>query len=197
MPMDHRRLSHSLASLGALVVLMASAAITDARAEAPAIYMQRVANQLIAASRTGSQSAFAAALRSHGHLPTIGRYALGQYEPRLKSQEDKQLYYSAMVRWISRYVAGEALKNPVASAVVTGQTAETKKGATVFSKITMKSGATYDVNWWVFRDSGGALKVGDAEVLGMSARDQLRTIFEDFLSKNGGNPQKLVMALNQ
>lgn len=101
-----------------------------------------------------------------------------------------------MIAFIARYAAKESGTYPVIRAIVTGQTKETKKGVYVDSVITLKSGAQYDVRWWLIR-RGSTFKVGDAEVAGFWARDSLRTLFENYITENGGNPKKLVVALNR
>jgi phospholipid transport system substrate-binding protein len=179
----------------ALSFLTALVTAPSARAEAPAIYMQRVANQLVAAGRSGSASAFAAAFRSHADIPTIGLYSLGSYAERLPKAE-RSTYYSGMINFIARYAATEAPKYPVASAIVLGQTEETKTGAYVDSKVTLTDGSTYDVRWWLVR-RGATFKVADAQVLGFWARESLKSLFEKYIAENGGNPQALVIALNR
>lgn len=179
----------------ATLMFCVAAGVAPAYAEAPSTFMQRVANQLVAASRAGSPTAFASVLRSHGDLPSIGLYALGDYQRRLP-QTDRPAYYAGMVNWISNYVAKEGQNYPVAKAVVLGQTEETAKGAYVDSRVTMRDGTTYDVRWWLVR-RGQTFKVGDAQVLSFWGRDSLRSLFEKFISENGGDPRKLVAALNQ
>ncbi len=166
-----------------------------AHAEAPATYMQRVANQLVTAARTGSASAFAATLRSHADIPTIGLYSLGSYARSLP-QTERPSYYSGMINFIARYAATEAPKYPVTTAIVLGQTEETKTGAYVDSRVTMKDGATYDVRWWLVR-RGQTFKVADLQVLGFWARESLKDLFEKYIADNGGNPRALVGALNR
>lgn len=164
-------------------------------AEQPAYYMQRVANELVAASRSGSQTAFAEVIRRHGDLPTIGLYSLGSYGSGLPRGQ-RQNYYTGMINFIARYAATESPKYPVAEAIVIGQTEETKNGVYVDSTIKMKSGAAYEVRWWLIR-RGSGYKVADAEVIGFSAREQLKRLFENYIAENGGQPQALVVALSR
>ena len=49
----------------AVIACFAAATTSGARAESPAIYMQRVQNELLAAQRSGSVSAFGAVLRQN------------------------------------------------------------------------------------------------------------------------------------
>jgi len=166
-----------------------------AAAETPAGYMQRVANELVAATRSATPvQSFATVLRSHADLPTIGLTALGSYANSL-SKADRPSYYSAMVNWISRYAAKEAPKYPVARAIMVGQTTESAGVAYVDSTITLRSGTVYDVRWVIVK-RGSVYKVRDAEYLGFRISSSLDNLFQNFMSENGGNPRKLILALN-
>jgi phospholipid transport system substrate-binding protein len=192
MPNMSRR-SASLSVLTACVAFLISA--LPALAETPAAYMQRVANELVAASRSGSALAFATALRSHADLPAIGLTALGSYANRLP-KTDRPAYYTGMVNWIARYAAKEAPKYPVARAVVTGQSAGTGGVTYVDTTVTLRSGESYDVRWTIVR-RGNAYKVREAEILMFQMTTVLGNLFQDYISKNQDNPKALVAALNQ
>lgn len=168
---------------------------TAARAEAPAAYMQRVQNDLIAAQRAGSVSAFSNVLRKHMAVSPIGLTALGPHAATLP-KADRPAFYNGMINFISKYSAKEAPKYPVASAVVTGQSAETAGGATVDSKITLRSGESYDIRWKLVRE-GQSFKVRDAQVVGFWMTSFLDNLFQNYITENGNNPRALVMALNR
>jgi phospholipid transport system substrate-binding protein len=167
----------------------------SAWAETPAAYMQRVANDLVAASRTGSALSFATALRSHADLPAIGLTALGSYANSL-SKTDRPAYYNGMVNWIARYAAKEAPKYPVARAVVVGQSAGTGGVAYVDTTVTLRDGTNYDVRWTIVR-RGTTYKVREAEIMMFQMTTVLGNLFQDYISKNQDNPKALVAALNQ
>jgi phospholipid transport system substrate-binding protein len=183
-------LAAPLLAAGLLVLAPATA-----RAEAPATYMQRVSNELIAAQRSASVSAFSNVLRRHMDVPSIGLAALGPHAATLPKTE-RPAFYNGMINFISKYAAKEAPKYPVASAVVTGQGAETAGGATVDSRITLVSGESYDVRWKLVR-SGQSYKVRDAQVIGFWMSSFLDTLFQNYIAENGNNPRALVMALNR
>lgn len=178
-----------------LSFLMLAAGSLHAAAESPAGYMQRVANQLIAAQRSGSEADFATTIRSHADVPAIGLTALGSYAQTLP-KADRPAYYNGMISFIARYAAKEGPKYPVARAVMVGQTKETAAGIYVDSRITLVSGETYDVRWRIVR-KGGVYKVRDAEIIGFEMTSFLNTLFQNFISENGGNPKTLVIALNR
>lgn len=166
-----------------------------ARAEAPTAYMQRVANELIAASRSGSSSAFSAVLRSHADVPWLGMSSLGNYANALPAGE-RPTYYNGMINFLGRYAAKEAPKYAVASGVVTGVAGETKAGVEVDSRLTLRNGDTYDIRWLLVR-RGQGFKVRDAQVLGFWMSPFLKNLFENYIAENGGNPRALVVALNR
>jgi phospholipid transport system substrate-binding protein len=179
------------------VCLTAAFAATapTARAESPATYMQRVQNELIAAQRSGSASAFSTVLRSHMDVPSIGLTALGPHAQAL-AKSDRPAFYNGMIKFIANYSAKEAPKYPVASAVVTGQGSETAGGATVDSHITLKSGEGYDIRWKLVR-AGQTFKVRDAQVVGFWMTSFLDNLFQNYIAENGNNPKALVIALNR
>lgn len=192
------RLFHPGSSLGlgalALFCLLFLAS-PAAHAETPAAYMQRVANQLLAAQRAGTEGDFATVLRSHADVPSIAITALGSYATSL-DKADRPAYYAGMINFISRYAAKEGPKYPVAKAIMIGQTKETSAGIYVDSRITLKDGSTYDVRWRIVR-RGDVYKVREAEVIGFEMTSFLNNLFQNFIAENGGNPRMLVIALNR
>ena len=178
------------------VLTAALMAVTPASArEKPVQFMQRAANELVAASRDGSPSAFARVLNKYADLPSVGLYSLGNYAKAL-SRNDRGPFYSGMVGFLARYASTQAPNYPVRSAVMTSQTKETRTGVYVDSVVTMTDGTSYDVRWWLIR-RGGSYKVGDVSVLGFWGREQLKRLFEGYISENGGNPKSLIIALNR
>lgn len=179
----------------AFVAAMLVTGIGSAAAETPAGYMQRVANQLIEAQKSGTEGDFATVVRSHADVPTIGLTALGSYAQSL-NKADRPAYYAGMINFISRYAAKEAPKYPVARAIMVGQTKETANGIYVDSRITLRTGETYDVRWRIVR-RGSVFKVRDAEIIGFEMTSFLNNLFQNYISENGGNPRTLVLALNR
>lgn len=188
-----RERAFALGAAFALLILIAGTA--NAVAETPAAYMQRVANQLIAAQRSGSEADYATVLRSHADVPTIAITALGSYAQTL-DKSDRPAYYAGMINFISRYAAKEGPKYPVARAIMTGQTQETANGTYVDSRVTLKTGETYEVRWRIVK-RGDAYKVREAEIIGFEMTTFLNTLFQNYISENGGNPRTLVIALNR
>jgi phospholipid transport system substrate-binding protein len=184
------------AGIAALFALLATLTMAQpARAETATGFMQRVAAELVTASKSGSTSMFAAAIRKHADVQWLGLYSLGSYA-RAMSVTDRPTYFNGMINFIARYVAKESPKYPVASAVITGTGGETREGTEVDSRVTLKTGETYDVRWLVVR-RGDGFKVRDAQVMGFWSSPFLKNLFENYISENGGNPKALVVALNR
>jgi phospholipid transport system substrate-binding protein len=179
----------------AFVAAMLVTGIGSAAAETPAGYMQRVANQLIEAQKSGTEGDFATVIRSHADVPTIALTALGSYAQSL-NKADRPAYYAGMINFISRYAAKEAPKYPVLRAIMVGQTKETASGIYVDSRISLRSGENYDVRWRIVR-RGSVFKVRDAEIIGFEMTSFLNNLFQNYISENGGNPRTLVLALNR
>ncbi len=166
-----------------------------ARAESPAGYMKRVANELMAASRSGSASQYAKVLAANADVPSIGISALGSYARHLP-HSDRPVYYSGMVNFIARYAAKESPKYPVARIIVTAQSRGATHGTYVDTRVWLRSGESYDVRWLVVR-RGKTYKVRDAQVIGFWMTSFLDNLFQNYISENGGNPKSLVVALNR
>lgn len=168
---------------------------SSAFAKSPAAYMQRVQNELMAAQRSGGTAAFSNVLRKHMDVPSIGLTALGEHAQTLPKTE-RPAYYNGMIKFIALQAAKESPKYPVASAVVIGQGEETIGGSTVDSRITLRTGETYDVRWKIVK-RGNTYKVRDAQVVGFWMTSFLDTLFQNYISENGNNPRALVFALNR
>lgn len=177
-----------------LAVCIAMLAHSPAFAEAPGAYMQRVMNELVAAQRAGTVTAFSSVLRKHMDVQSIGLRALGPHASALP-KPDRPSYYSAMINFIGKYAAKESPKYRVTAAVVTGQSAESAGGATVDTNISV-DGSPYDVRWNLVR-TGQSFKVRDAQVLGFWVSSSLDTLFQNYITENGNNPRALVVALNR
>ena len=189
------RLWISRAMAVAFVSFIAVAATTAVHAETAAGFMQRAANDLIAANRASSATGFAAALRRYGDVPGIGTTALGTYSGSLP-KTDRPLYYNGMVNFIGRYAAKESAKYQVVKATILGQSEEDARGASVETRIQLKTGETYDVRWLLGR-TGSSFKIRDAQVLGFWMTPFLTTLFQNYIAENGGSSKALIMALNR
>ena len=167
-----------------------------ARAADPAVvFMAQVGRELMAAARTRSAGAMAAVVERHADLTQIGLYSLGEYRARLPNEE-RPTYFTGMARFIGRYAAAESPKYQVARVEWANQSVRSGSGVMVDSRIVLADGSGYDVRWAVSK-YGGTYKVRDAMVLGFWMTPFLKNLFEDYISKNGGNPRALTAALNR
>ncbi len=178
-----------------LALLLPLLLAAPAQAEHPTAFMQRVANELIAAQRAGTGPAFANVLRKHADVPWLGLSSLGSYAKSLNPTE-RPTYYNGMVKFVSNYAAKEAGKYLVARATVVSATEETATGVYVDSVVELRSGDKYDIRWYLGRQ-GTTYKVRDAQVVGFWMSPFLKKLFENYIAENGGNLQALVVALNR
>ena len=190
-----QRLARALSMCAMAAMITASASVSAAHAESPAKFMQRVANELIRATRTGSSVAIAKVITNYADVYSIGLSALGNYAPRLR-RADRPAYHRGLTRFVARYAANESPKYPVVKAVMTGQSQGARNVYYVDSRVVMRGGQSYDVRWVLFK-RGSRYKVRDAEVIGMRASSFLDTLFQKYIGDNGGNPRALVAALNK
>ncbi len=191
-------ISTRIRSAGWLLIAIASFAgfsAGSARAESPAVYMQRVQNELMYAQRQGGISAYANVLRRHMDVPNIGLTALGPHA-RTLPKADRPAYYNGMVNFIAKYAAKEGPKYIVTRAVVTGQGPGDAGGTNVDSHITLSDGSGYDIRWLVMKTSQG-YKVRDAQVVGFWMTAFLDDLFQNYITENGNNPRALVLALSR
>jgi phospholipid transport system substrate-binding protein len=181
--------------LAVFAVVLLLGGLTPARAADPAVvYMSKVARDLMAAARTRSPGVMANAIQRYGDIAYIGLYSLGTYRAQLAAT-DHASYYAGMVRFISRYAAGEAPKYPIARVEWSEQSTKGSNGVFVDCKVVVEGGGDYDVRWLLVKQ-GASYKVRDAMVLGLWMTPFLKKLFEDYIAQNGGNPRALLMALN-
>ena len=191
-----RQMACLTASISAGLTVVWAALATPARAADPAVvFMAQVGKDLMAAARSRSPSMMAAVVERHGDVAQIGLYSLGEYRTRL-AQSERPGYYQGMARFIGRYAASEAPKYPVARVEWSNQSVRGASGLMVDSRVVLADGSSYDVRWLLFK-YGNSYKVRDAMVLGFWMTPFLKNLFEDYISKNGGNPRALTSALGR
>jgi phospholipid transport system substrate-binding protein len=166
-----------------------------ARAADPAVeFMEKVARELLAASRSKSPALVSAVIHRYADTAYIGSYSLGNYRSQL-TPTDRPGYLAGMVRFIGRYTANEAPKYPVASYRITGSV-RGGQGIMVDSVITLRDGSNYDVRW-LLSSKGSTYRVRDAMVYGFWMTPFLKKLFENYIAENGGHVRALVAVLNR
>ena len=188
------RLSLAWHLLGLVLVLVGGFA-TPARASDPAVaFMDKVARELLAATRSKSPALISAVLHRYADTSYIGSYSLGSYRTQL-TPTDRPGYLAGMVRFIGRYAATEGPKYPVATYRITGSL-KGGQGIMVDSVVTLRDGSTYDVRW-LLSQTGSTYRVRDAMVYGFWMTPFLRKLFENYIAENGGHVRALVAVLNR
>lgn len=191
-----RALPRFLAAL--LGVILSVAGAGRASADEAANYVQRMTRDLIAANRASDPRSFSDTLNRHANIGAIGTYALGAYQSKLRP-EDKSGYFVGMVRFISRYAATESQKYQVSHVQVTGPSRKVAAGVMVDTKVHLRDGQSYDVQW-LLQPTGGTFKVRDAKVQVLLGdywmTPFLKDLFEKYIADNG-SVAALVLALNR
>jgi phospholipid transport system substrate-binding protein len=193
-----RRLSTLLAIIAVAVSWLQIATVAPAMAQHadPAVrYMDGVAKELIAASRTRSPATLQSVILRHADLGYMGAQGLGDYGTQLTAA-DKPAYLSGMTRWMAKYATSEATKYQISHVTFQSTARPAKYGLTVDSTIHMRDGSSYDVSWLLNRSASG-YKVRDAQVMSFWMTPQLNRLFSSYISENGGQVKALVIALNR
>ena len=168
-------------------------------ADDPAVqFVQRMTRELIAANKAGSVIAFTDTFKRNANIPAIGTYALGSYQSKLP-QTDRETYHNGMVRFISRYAATESAKYQVSHVQIMGPAQRVNAGVTVDTKVHLRDGQSYDVQW-LLQQSAGGYRVRDAKVQVLLGdywmTPFLKDLFEKYIAENG-SVAALVVALNR
>ncbi len=168
-----------------------------AHADRATDFMKRVARELTTAARTRSAPPIARVINRYADVRGIGKFSLGRYARRLRSNE-RSRYYRGMVRFMARYAAGQAPKYPVRNAVIIGRSFPFRGQIGVDSRVTLSTGATYDVRWLLIK-RGKSFKVRDVEVFGFRMKELLRALFVDHIEDKtkGGSVRALVTVLSR
>jgi ABC-type transporter MlaC component len=149
---------------------------------------QRAAEALMAASRSGSPSAFASALRSNADMNAITTFALGKNRSKVSAGKRGELV-SATTSYISRTFNDYRLKFRAESITIKS----CGSGGLVQSNMFFLGGkGNQPVDW---RIKGG--KVVDVNVQNVWLGQLLRTNFQDILDRNNGDANALLRELKK
>ena len=182
----------------AVLSMLSVASAAGANEDAAGQYVQRMARDLIAANKAGDIKTFSDTFNRHANIGAIGTYALGSYQGRLRP-EDKSGYFVGMVRFISKYAATESQKYQVSHLEVLGPSRRVNAGIMVDTKVHLRDGQSYDVQW-LLQPAGTGYKVRDAKLQVLLGdywmTPFLKDLFEKYIADNG-SVAALVMALNR
>ena len=157
--------------------------------------MEKVANELIKAQRTGTIASFSNVIRRHADVPDIANFSLGRYRSKLPRSK-RSAYYRGVQRFMARYFARNTKRYRVVKAVINPTVTPSGKDVFVDTKVELQSGAVYNVRWRLAKRRN-VYKITDVKILVFSLVTQQRALFYKFLSKRDGNVNKLVLALNR
>lgn len=158
-------------------------------------FMRRAAASLINAQKQGTAESFQRVVKQYGHVPAIGLAALGNYRQGL-ARGDRRLYYRGLARFIGRYAAQESPKYIVDRVKFAPSSIRDGRSIFVDSQIVLKNGGTYEVRWLLVPNRK-TFKVRDAQVLSFWVSPFLQSLFQNYISENGGQVGSLVIALNR
>ena len=197
-PVSVPKLRNLLVVALALLSMFSASRDIAAAEDAAGQYVQRMARDLIAANRSSDIKSFSETFNRHAHIGAIGTYALGSYQSRLRP-EDKSGYFVGMVRFIAKYAATESQKYQVSHLQVLGPSRRVNAGVMVDTKVFLRDGQSYDVQW-LLQPATGGFKVRDAKVQVLLGdywmTPFLKDLFEKYIADNG-SVAALVMALNR
>jgi phospholipid transport system substrate-binding protein len=180
---------------GFLTALWLAAAPAVAATDPAVAFMAQVGRDLMAAARSRSPGYMANVIQRYGDVAYIGLFSLGAYRAQL-SVGERNVYYGGMVRYISRVAASKAPEYRVVRVDWVDRSSRGSSGILVDCKVHLADGNSYEVRWLLAK-YGSSYKVRDAMVLGMWMTPFLKTMFENYITENGGNPRALVAALNR
>jgi len=200
--MNRRTLTLGTA-LAAFMMATTLLAPTVAADQAAIKFTKKVANDLLAANRSGTITSFARVLRRHADIPGISVYSLGKYQRFLRSSQNKR-YYNGVTAFMARYFADQTREYRVAKADVLDAKKAKGSDIAVNTLVTLRTGNKYTVQF-LLRPKGKSFKIADVKVsvpiVGfVSLTYQQRGIFQKFLVKKGGDQRavnQLVETLNR
>jgi len=200
--MNRRTLTLGTA-LAAFMMATTLLAPTVAADQAAIKFTRTVANDLLAANRSGTITSFARVLRRHADIPGISIYSLGKYQRFLRSSQNKR-YYNGVTAFMARYFADQTREYRVAKADVLDAKKAEGSDIAVNTLVTLRTGNKYTVQF-LLRPAGNSFKIADVKVsvpiVGfVSLTYQQRGIFQKFLVKKGGDQRavnQLVETLNR
>ncbi len=200
--MNRRTLT--LGTILATVMMIITSIAPAVGADHPAItFTRQLANDLLAANRSGTITSFARVLRRHADIPGISIYSLGNYQRFLSSSQNSR-YYDGVTAFMARYFADQTRQYRIAKAEVLDAKMADDSRIAVNTLVTLLNGNKYTVQF-LLRPAGNTFKVADVKVsvpiVGfVSLTYQQRGIFQKFLVKKGGDQQavnQLVETLNR
>ncbi len=130
-------------------------------------------------------------------IATIGRFTLGKYARAIKPAERTQ-FHQLLSRFIVKVFIGRMRGTKSTGLKILGTT-ERKKGRDflVKSLVNLPDAAPIRVNWRIFKNKDGRLRLFDISIEGLWLAQEQRSIFVNVISRNGGKISALLTHLKQ
>jgi len=140
---------------------------------------------------------FRTAFLRNADINTIGRFTLGKYARTINSSERK-IFNKLLGRFIVKVFIGRMRGTKSTGLKILGTT-ERKKGRDylVKSLVNLPSAAPIRVNWRIFKNKSGRLKLFDISIEGLWLAQEQRSIFVNIISRNNGKISGLLTHLKQ
>ncbi len=140
---------------------------------------------------------FKSAFLRNADISTIGRFTLGKYARTIKPSERRE-FNRLLGRFIVKVFIGRMRGTKSTGLKVLGTT-ERKKGRDflVKSLVNLPDGAPIRVNWRIFKNKSGRLRLFDISIEGLWLAQEQRSIFVNVISRNGGKISALLTHLKQ
>lgn len=162
----------------------------------PESYVQTVANKIVSTINSGgSTEAFSGLVSRYADFRTIARFSLGKYRKNLPASQSGE-YYSAAKSHIARLLHANTKSFKNAKLEIVSSQAKSSSNILVRSKVIYSNGSSVPVNWRVVK-RGGAYKIFDVTVKGVSMAITLRTSFTSHIAKNEGKVAALITHLKR
>ncbi len=173
-----------------LFTLPGSPALADSGAEQ---FVRKIANQAIAAARTGTASSFQGLVRRHSAVSSVASFALGKYRRKFPPSKKRE-YVSLVTRFIAKLFARNSKSFAGQSYVVKSSSVRNSKDIIVKGVLLFSGGRAAPLEWRVLR-SGGSYRVFDVRVKGVWLALQMRQEFVSVLRESGGDFNALLRYL--
>ena len=188
-----RQVSVAGTALALCVIITFSSA---ARAgDSSVAYMKRAANDLFAAHKLGTVSAFLPPIERYADIASIADYSLGQYAQQLPAAQ-RQIYYKGVALFIARYFADQTRYYRIAKWDLGDPVKDSNGDIQISTRVTLVTGAAYNVDWRL-TPKAGSFKITDVKVIGFSLVYFQRGLFVSYIREHKGDVRQLVAVLSR
>lgn len=158
-------------------------------------YMKRAAEDLFAAHKQGTVSAFLPPVERYADIASIGNYSLGQYAAQLPASQ-RDIYYKGVALFIARYFADQTRYYRIAKWDLGEPRNDSNGDVLINTRVTLITGSNYNVVWRL-TPKGNSYKITDVTVIGFSLVYFQRGLFVSYIREHKGDVGQLVAVLNR